>query len=160
MIPYGWNKFVNHVNSMIIIISQMGVFFGNDHQYVVNQNFFKNHFQMEDKRYVMWVTSLIIISNVFQLINSKQNLMQSKKKLYYTLYHHYEKKKVFCNQPCNKNFELHKTLATHYIYISSVLMNKLHELQHCNLPYIWYNLLQLNWNSVKTTHFQLLCNPL
>jgi hypothetical protein len=33
---YDWNKFVNLVKSLIIIISQMGVFGGNDHKYVVN----------------------------------------------------------------------------------------------------------------------------
>jgi hypothetical protein len=42
---------------------------------------------------MMWVIFLIFISNVFWLTNSNQNLMQLKKKLYYTLYHHYEKKK-------------------------------------------------------------------
>jgi hypothetical protein len=31
-----WNKFVNHVKSLIIIISQMGVFWGDDHKYVAN----------------------------------------------------------------------------------------------------------------------------
>jgi predicted transglutaminase-like protease len=35
---------------LIIIISQMGVFQGNDHRYVVNENFDKNHFQMEDAK--------------------------------------------------------------------------------------------------------------
>jgi hypothetical protein len=33
---YDWNKFVNLVKSLIIIISQMGIFEGNDHKYVVN----------------------------------------------------------------------------------------------------------------------------
>jgi hypothetical protein len=28
----------------------MGVFQGNDHRYVVNENFDKNHFQMEDAK--------------------------------------------------------------------------------------------------------------
>jgi len=36
VIPYNWNKFVSHVKSLIIIISQMGVFVGYDHKYVVN----------------------------------------------------------------------------------------------------------------------------
>jgi len=36
VIPYDWNKFVNNVKSLIIIISQMGVFEGVDHKYVVN----------------------------------------------------------------------------------------------------------------------------
>jgi hypothetical protein len=36
MIPYDWNKLVNHVKSLIIIISQMGAFGGYDHKYVVN----------------------------------------------------------------------------------------------------------------------------
>jgi hypothetical protein len=33
---YDWNKFVSHVKSLIIIISQTGVFWGNNHKYVVN----------------------------------------------------------------------------------------------------------------------------
>jgi hypothetical protein len=36
MIPCDWNKFLNYVKSLIIIISQMGVFGGNDHKYVLN----------------------------------------------------------------------------------------------------------------------------
>jgi len=36
MIPYDLNKFVNHVKILIMIISQMGVFEGNDHKYVIN----------------------------------------------------------------------------------------------------------------------------
>jgi len=36
MILYDWNKFVSHVKSLVIIISQMGVFGGDDHNYVVN----------------------------------------------------------------------------------------------------------------------------
>jgi hypothetical protein len=36
VIPYDWNMFVSHVKSLIIIISQMGVFGGYDHKYVVN----------------------------------------------------------------------------------------------------------------------------
>jgi hypothetical protein len=31
-----WNKFVNHVKSLIIIISQMGFFQDDDHKYVAN----------------------------------------------------------------------------------------------------------------------------
>ncbi len=34
VIPYHWNKFVSHVKSLIII-SQIGIFGGNDHKYVV-----------------------------------------------------------------------------------------------------------------------------
>jgi hypothetical protein len=34
VIPYHMNKFVNNVKSLIIIISQMGVFGGDDHKYV------------------------------------------------------------------------------------------------------------------------------
>jgi hypothetical protein len=45
MIPYDRNKFVSRVKSLIIIISQMGVFGGDDHKYVVNY-----HFQMEDDK--------------------------------------------------------------------------------------------------------------
>jgi len=33
---YYWNMFVNQLKSLIIIISQMGVFGGDDHKYVVN----------------------------------------------------------------------------------------------------------------------------
>jgi hypothetical protein len=33
---YYWNKFVSQLQSLIIIISQMGVFGGDDHKYVVN----------------------------------------------------------------------------------------------------------------------------
>jgi len=36
VIPYDWNKFVSHVKGLIIIISQIGVFGGDDHKYVVN----------------------------------------------------------------------------------------------------------------------------
>jgi hypothetical protein len=36
VIPYDWNKFVNHTKSLIILISQMGVLGDNDHKYVVN----------------------------------------------------------------------------------------------------------------------------
>jgi hypothetical protein len=36
MILYDWNKFVGHVKSLIIIISQMDVFQGKDYKYVVN----------------------------------------------------------------------------------------------------------------------------
>jgi hypothetical protein len=36
MISYDWNKFVSHVKSLIIIISQMDVFGGHDHKYVIN----------------------------------------------------------------------------------------------------------------------------
>ncbi len=35
IIPYDWNKFVNHVKSLIIIIPQIDVFKGNNHKYVV-----------------------------------------------------------------------------------------------------------------------------
>jgi hypothetical protein len=46
VIPCDWNKFVSHVKSLIIIISQIGVFGGDDHKYVVNLTSY--HFQMED----------------------------------------------------------------------------------------------------------------
>jgi hypothetical protein len=36
VVPYDYNKFVNHVKNLIIIISQMNVFRDNDHNYVVN----------------------------------------------------------------------------------------------------------------------------
>jgi hypothetical protein len=36
VIPSDWNKFVNHVKSLIIIIPQIDVFFSNNHKYVVN----------------------------------------------------------------------------------------------------------------------------
>jgi hypothetical protein len=35
MIPYDWNKFVNHVKSLITIISPIEFFKGDDHKYVV-----------------------------------------------------------------------------------------------------------------------------
>jgi hypothetical protein len=36
VVPYDYNKFVNHVKNLIIITSQMSVFGDNDHNYVVN----------------------------------------------------------------------------------------------------------------------------
>jgi hypothetical protein len=36
VIAYDWNKFINTMKSLIIIISQMGVFVGDNHKYVVN----------------------------------------------------------------------------------------------------------------------------
>jgi len=66
-----------------------------------------------------------------------------------------KKKKVFYNWPCNSIFELDQRLA-HYIYMSWVLMDKLHKLQSWNSLYIRCN----NCNFVKTTHFQLLCNSI
>jgi hypothetical protein len=36
VIAYDWNKFMNTVKSLIIIISQMGVFASDKHKYVVN----------------------------------------------------------------------------------------------------------------------------
>jgi hypothetical protein len=36
MISYDWNKFVNHMKSLIIIIAQLDIFHGNDHNYVVD----------------------------------------------------------------------------------------------------------------------------
>jgi hypothetical protein len=62
------------------------------------------------------------------------------------------KKWVFCNWPCNSIFELQRTLVTHYIYTLSVLMDKLHELQSCNSPYIRCNSLQFNCNSIKISN--------
>ncbi len=50
MIPYDWNKFVNHVKSLIIIITQMGVFGAYDHKYVVINILINYHFQMEDDK--------------------------------------------------------------------------------------------------------------
>ncbi len=35
-IPHDWNKFVSHVKSLIIIISQMGVIGGYGHKYAIN----------------------------------------------------------------------------------------------------------------------------
>jgi hypothetical protein len=55
MIPYDWNKFVSHVKSLIIVISQMGVFGGDDHKYMVNEHFDKLSFQMGDEKNVKWV---------------------------------------------------------------------------------------------------------
>jgi len=39
-----WNKFVNHVKSLIIIKSQMGYFQGNYHEYVIDSIFDKQLF--------------------------------------------------------------------------------------------------------------------
>jgi hypothetical protein len=50
VIPYDWNKFVNHGKNLIIIISQMGVFGGYDHKYVVINILTNYHFQMEDDK--------------------------------------------------------------------------------------------------------------
>jgi hypothetical protein len=36
MIPYDRNKFVSHMKSLIIMISQMNILGGDDHKYVVN----------------------------------------------------------------------------------------------------------------------------
>jgi hypothetical protein len=36
VIPYDWNTFVSNVKSLIIIMSQMGVFGGVDNKYVIN----------------------------------------------------------------------------------------------------------------------------
>jgi hypothetical protein len=44
------------------------------------------------------------------------------------MFFHYEKW-VFCKWPYNSNFELHRTFATHYIYMLCVLLDKLQELQ-------------------------------
>jgi hypothetical protein len=41
VIPYDWNKFASHLKNLIIVISQMGVFEGDDHKYAVNQHFDK-----------------------------------------------------------------------------------------------------------------------
>jgi hypothetical protein len=49
VIPYHWNKFVSHVKSLIII-SQIGIFGGNDHKYVVINIWTNCHFQMEDDK--------------------------------------------------------------------------------------------------------------
>ncbi len=50
MIPYDCNKFGSHVKKLIIIMSQMCVFQGNDHKYVVNSNFDKQSLSMEDAK--------------------------------------------------------------------------------------------------------------
>ncbi len=65
-------------------------------------------------------------------------------------------KMVFCNWPCNSIFQLHWTLATHCIYMLWILLDKLQELQLT--IYIGCNSLQLYYNFVTTTPFQLLCN--
>ncbi len=68
-------------------------------------------------------------------------------------------KKVFCNWPSNSISKLHSTLATHCIYMLWVLLDKLYKnCKSCNLSYIQCNSLQLNYNFVTTTPFQLLCN--
>jgi hypothetical protein len=62
---------------------------------------------------------------------------------------HYEKKGCFATH-----------LATNYIYTPWMLTDKLHQLQNYNLRRIRCNSLQLNCNSIKTTHFQLMCNSI
>jgi len=48
---YDWKKFVYHVKHLIIIISQMSFFQGNDHKYAINF-LINNHFEMEhDKKF-------------------------------------------------------------------------------------------------------------
>jgi hypothetical protein len=64
------------------------------------------------------------------------------------MFSHYEKK-VFCNWPWNSIFELHRTLATHYIYMLSMLSNKLQELQ--KLQFIIIQLQLCHNNSFSTT---------
>jgi hypothetical protein len=63
----------------------MGFFLGNDHNYVVNYNFDKQSLsKWKMIAYVRWGIFKIFISNVFWLIISNQNLMQSiKNELYY-----------------------------------------------------------------------------
>jgi hypothetical protein len=70
------------------------------------------------------------------------------------------RKKGVCNWPRNSIFEFQKTLAINHIYMSWMLMHKLHELQSYNSPYIWCNSLQLNYNLAKITNVQLLCNSI
>jgi hypothetical protein len=66
MIPYNWNKFVNHVKSLTIIILQMGVFGGYDHKYVVKLTFWKTIiFKWKMTRYVRWEIFKIFIYNIF-----------------------------------------------------------------------------------------------
>jgi hypothetical protein len=48
--PYDWNKFVSHVKILIIIISQMGVFGGDDHTYLIINIVTNYHFQMENDK--------------------------------------------------------------------------------------------------------------
>jgi hypothetical protein len=64
-------------------------------------------------------------------------------------------KKVFCNWPYNSIFELHRTLATHYIYTSWLIIGQ--SCMNCRIV-IHYIYNATNCNSIKTIHFQLLCN--
>jgi len=66
VITYDWNKFASHVKSLIIIISQMGVFGGDDHMYVVNKHFDKLSFS-NGRWQDMWGGSFLkfFISNIF-----------------------------------------------------------------------------------------------
>jgi hypothetical protein len=54
MIPYDYNMFVNHVKILIIIISQIGGFQGDDHKHVRNSYFNKQSFSMEDEKNKRW----------------------------------------------------------------------------------------------------------
>jgi len=51
VIPYDWNKFVSHVKSLIIVISQIGLFLGVMTISLWQINILtNNHFQMEDDK--------------------------------------------------------------------------------------------------------------
>jgi hypothetical protein len=47
VIPCDWNKFVCHVKHLIIIISPMSFFQGNNHKYAINF-LIKTRFEIED----------------------------------------------------------------------------------------------------------------
>jgi hypothetical protein len=72
---------------------------------------------------------------------------------------HYEKKGVL-QLALQLNFWVAKDICNSLYLYTWVLIDNLHELQSCNWPYIWHDSLQLNYNFVKTTHFQLLCDSI
>jgi hypothetical protein len=64
------NRFVTHVKSLMIIISQMIFFKVMIISMWLNKILRNNHFQMKMTKNVMWAIFLILISNVVCLTNS------------------------------------------------------------------------------------------
>jgi len=55
VIPYDYNKFVNHVKSLIFIISQIDGFQGDDHKHVINEHFNKKSLsKWKLTKYMRW----------------------------------------------------------------------------------------------------------
>ncbi len=95
MIPYDWNKFVNHVKNLITIISQTNVF-GVMTISMWQINILTNYqFQMEDDK--ICEVGQFFIPNIFWLTNSNPNLVQFKNRnrFYYIAYTHYSLNLIF-----------------------------------------------------------------